>query len=380
MSRLRIGIITQFPIDPDRPVGGVEAVSVNLVRHLAMDSELDVHVLTLVDVENPEERQWAGATLHFLPCPPGSMLRLAIDRGRGVVQQWLEAHPMDLVHAHDTYGLMVRGYAGKRVFTVHGFIYGDTLVSGSRFAKPRAWLWKQFETRGWADQPNVVSISPYVRERVSLFSAARIRDIDNPVAAGFFDIPWEPVPGRIFSAATINPRKNTLRLVEAVGVLRARGLDASLHLAGPIVDAAYGETVRQYIEMHDLGDCVRLLGSLPSPQVREELRISAVFALVSLEENSPMGIEEAMAVGVPVVSSNRCGMPYMIRHGETGYLVDPHDPENIADALGRVIGDQAVMQNMGEAGRRVALERFHPDIVASRTASFYREIVGRGRA
>ena len=70
----------------------------------------------------------------------------------------------------------------------------------------------------------------------------------------------------------------------------------------------------------------------------------------------------------------------MIRHGETGYMVDPHDPENIADALGRVIGDQAVMQNMGEAGRRVALERFHPDIVASRTASFYREIVGRGRA
>lgn len=379
MSRLRICIVTQFPVDPDRPVGGVEAVSVNLVRHLAMDAGLDVHVVTLVDVRVPEQRRWAGATLNFLPCPDGSMLRLAIDRGRRSVRQWLAANPMDLVHAHDTYGLMVQGHPGKRAFTVHGFIYGDTLVSGSRFARPRAWLWKKIETRGWADQPNVVSISPYVRERVSLFSRACIRDIDNPVAAGFFDIPWEPVAGRIFSAATINPRKNTLLLVEAMQVLRDRGVEASLHLAGPIVDAEYGEAVRRCIERNGLGDRVRLLGSLPSPQVRDELRSAAVFALVSLEENSPMGIEEAMAVGVPVVSSNRCGMPYMIRHGETGYLVDPHDPGNIADALSRVISDTSVMRSMGEAGRRVALERFHPDIVAARTAAFYREIVNSAR-
>jgi glycosyltransferase involved in cell wall biosynthesis len=375
MSRLRIAIVTQFPVEPDKPVGGVEAVSVNLVRHLARDPTLEVHVLSLVNVTSTVETSWAGATLHFLPRPEGSMLRLAIDRGRKVVHAWLDANEMDLVHAHDTYGLMVQGYRGNRVFTVHGFIYGDTLVSGTRFARLRSWIWKQIETRGWADQPNVISISPYVRERVSAFSEANIRDIDNPVAAGFFDIPWVPEQGRIFSAATINPRKNTLRLVEAVHVLRQRGIAASLHLAGPIVEPAYGEKVKRYIATNNLGEHVRLLGSLPTPAVREELRSAAVFALVSLEENSPMGIEEAMAVGVPAVSSNRCGMPYMIRHGETGYLVDPHDPDNIADALARVIGDEPAMRSMGAAGRRVAQERFHPDVVAERTAAFYREIV-----
>ncbi len=377
MKTLKVCIVTQFPRDPDRPVGGVEAVSVNLVRYLARNPELDVHVLSLADIQSAEEGQLESARLHFLPRPSGSMLRLAIDKGRRVVLVWLTANPMDLVHAHDTYGLMVRGYPGHRVFTVHGFIYGDTLVSGSRFATPRAHLWKRVETRGWGDQPNIVSISPYVRERVSAFSAARIRDIDNPVAAEFFDIPWQPKSGTIFSAAVINPRKNTLKLVEAFRVLRQQGVQAELRLAGPIVDAAYGEQLQQYMRTHQLETDVHLLDSLPSPEVRRELAACSVFALASLEENSPMGIEEAMAVGIPVVSSNRCGMPYMIRHGESGFLFDPFDADDIASGLIRLLNDTVLLRAMGACGRAIALERFHPQRVAARTTDFYREIVCR---
>ena len=138
---------------------------------------------------------------------------MATGAGRRLVSSYVSDLQPDLVHSHDTYGLMVQGLNLPRVFTVHGFIYGDTLLSGSRFARLRSWLWHRVETRGWADQPNIISISPYVRERVSRYSAANIRDIDNPVSAGFFEQLCAPEPGRIFSAAVISRRKNTVKLV-----------------------------------------------------------------------------------------------------------------------------------------------------------------------
>jgi glycosyltransferase involved in cell wall biosynthesis len=102
-----------------------------------------------------------------------------------------------------------------------------------------------------------------------------------------------------------------------------------------------------------------------------------VFALVSLEENSPLGIEEAMAVGVPVVTSNRCGMPYLVRHGETGFLVDPLDIDDVAEHLAAVLRSPGLRQAMGERGRTTAGQRFHPHAVALRTRDVYHRALAR---
>jgi len=84
-----------------------------------------------------------------------------------------------------------------------------------------------------------------------------------------------------------------------------------------------------------------------------------------------MGIEEAMAAGIPVVTSNRCGMPYMVRDGESGFLVDPNNPNDIARRLGQLFKDDELRRTMGAKGREIALDRFHPDKVATRTREVY---------
>ena len=370
---MKVAVVTQFPADAARPTGGVEAVSVTLVRWLAALDDVDVHVVTLDEtVTEARTDGWSGATVHRLPRPDGSMLGMATGAGRRLVSDYLAALAPDLVHAHDTYGIMVQGLSLPRVFTVHGFIYGDTLVAEQRFARLRSWLWKRVETSAWADQPNIVSISPYVRERVSRFSGATIRDIDNPIDERFFNGASVLQAGRVFSAAVISRRKNPQMLVRAVDVLLQRGVEIELRLAGPVVEVAYGEALEEMVDRMGLADNVRLLGSLSSAEVMEELSLAATFALVSLEENSPMGIEEAMAMGVPVVSSNRCGMPYMIEHGASGYLVDPFDAVDIAGALERSLKHAA---RLGAAGRNIAERRFHPEVVARKTFEFYQEIL-----
>ncbi len=364
--------MTSFPDNPGAPVGGVQAVSVNLVRALAGLDDLDVHVLTTSrDYLHSTTEQWENAEIHRLAWAGGSMLGNATGPGRRQMRQAIEEIAPDVIHAHDTYGLMVKGMSLPRVFTIHGFIHGDVIVSGERMALLRSWIWRWIETSGWADQPHIISISPYVRERLGGIAKGVIHDIDNPISEPFFEIERKERKGTIFCAAAITPRKNTLALVNAAADLVSAGLDVELRLAGSLGDQGYVHQVRQRINDLKLEKHAILLGNLGTTEIIQELSTASIFALVSLEENSPMGIEEAMAAQVPVVTSNRCGMPYMVRDGESGYLVDPHAPADITRCLRQLLENDMLRQRMGAKGQEIALDRFHPTPVARRTREVY---------
>lgn len=371
---MKIVLATHFPHDTASPRGGVEAVSLILAKTLATFEDLDVHVVTF-DGQCPEmiRESWKQVTVHRLPGLKGSTMFNATGKGRKRLCAYLESLRPDVVHAHDTYGIMVKGLNMPRVFTIHGFIYGDTLVSRKKCAWLRSKVWKWIETSSWADQPYIISISPYVRERLSGIAKGVIYDIDNPIDASFFELERAEEKNILFSAATICPRKNTLNLAKAFSTMVNQGIDAQLRLAGPIVNQKYGDELKAYIKDNNLEDKVILLGQIPETGMREELSRASVFGLVSLEENSPMGIEEAMAVGMPIITSNRCGMPYMVQHEGNGCLVNPCDLNDITRHLVRLFENKPLRAQMSALSRQIAQERFHPVKVATRTRRVYEE-------
>ena len=373
-GRLKVAVATSFPADPESPAGGVEAVSVHLCRALSEFEDLEIHVVTIVPGAKADEEIRLGRHhVHRLAGNPGFLLLNAVGPWRRRMETFLRELSPDVIHAHDIYGLTVTGLRIPRVFTIHGFIHADTLVSGERFPRLRSRIWKHFETGGWSRQPHIISISPYVRERLSGIAGGVIHDIDNPISEEYFRVPRCERKGVVFSAAVISPRKNTLNLVEGFAKTLERGIEGELRIAGAVWEDRYGERVRERIRALGLEKRVILLGRIGTGRIREELSQAGVFALASLEENSPMGIEEAMAAGVPVVTSNRCGMPYMVRHGESGFLVDPNDPADIARRLERLMNDDVLREGMGKRSREIASERFHPRIVARRTREVYLE-------
>ena len=222
-----------------------------------------------------------------------------MGEGRRQMLAYLRGSQPDVVHSHDVYGLMVRGLRLPRVFTIHGFIHADTRLSGERLPRVRSWIWRCFELAGWRDQTDIISISPYVSERLTGLVKARIHDIENPVAEPFFEIAPKASPvALLLSAALIGTRKNTLGLIEGFARLRARGHRcpvaagrecAGARLRSPGSTSASGPWVSP-----PTWTC----SARVQPRIREELRGRRAFVLVSLEENSPMGIEEAMAAGV----------------------------------------------------------------------------------
>lgn len=394
---MRVAVITSFPRDLDRPHGGVEAVSVNLVCALTRRADFEVHVVTADRKLRASESYSASPPpaaarplpssvqdslgldhasgsfqVHRLPAPSSSLLRYSVGVGRRQLQDFVRRMRPDVVHAHDYYGLMSQGLQLPRVFTIHGFIHEDTQYTGGVSARFRSWLWKYFELACWREQPHIISISPYVRERLRRIARGVIHDIENPIAMECFELPRMERTGTVLCAAAVCQRKNTLGLVKAVHRLRQRGVPVRLRWAGPVSEPAYNQRVLDYVAAHRLEDCVEFLGSLSAAQVRKELVQTSVFALISFEEGAPMGIAEAAAAGVPVVASNRCGMPYMVRDGEAGFLVNPCDAMEVADRLERLLRDEPLRRAAGEAARAFAQERFHPTLVARRTAAVYR--------
>jgi glycosyltransferase involved in cell wall biosynthesis len=102
-----------------------------------------------------------------------------------------------------------------------------------------------------------------------------------------------------------------------------------------------------------------------------------VLVLPSRAENQPMCILEAMARAIPVVATRVGGVPDLVEHGHTGWLVDPEDEEGLADAIDRLLADPAGAADMGRCGAQRLRERFDPDEMARRTIDVYRAAAAR---
>lgn len=166
--------------------------------------------------------------------------------------------------------------------------------------------------------------------------------------------PWTGEgPLRLFTCGRLNPCKGHADLIEAVGLLRERGIDARLEIAGE--DEAGGTTYHRELDAliarKGLGDAVKLLGAVSEERVREGLASAHLFALASLEEPLGVAIMEAMAMRLPVVVTGAGGVPELVDDGVDGLLVPPEAPTVLAGKLEAVARDAAWAERLGAAGR-----------------------------
>jgi N-acetyl-alpha-D-glucosaminyl L-malate synthase BshA len=102
-----------------------------------------------------------------------------------------------------------------------------------------------------------------------------------------------------------------------------------------------------------------------------------LFLLPSEQESFGLAALEALACGVPVVATNVGGLPEVVRHGETGWLVPVADPSALAAAVLQLLSEEPRRVAMGRAARADALARFRPEPVVTRIEGLYRELLAR---
>jgi glycosyltransferase involved in cell wall biosynthesis len=157
---------------------------------------------------------------------------------------------------------------------------------------------------------------------------------------------------RVLQVGSLDVRKGSDRLLEAVAMLRRSGLDLALWFAG---DGPLRETLRaRSVELGVHAD-VHLLGH--RTDVNALWAAADIACLASHREGMPYSLLEAMAWGLPIVSTSVDGIPEIIEDGSSGRLVGPADVSGLAAAIADLLGDRARRIRYGRAARERYLRR-----------------------
>jgi colanic acid/amylovoran biosynthesis glycosyltransferase len=175
--------------------------------------------------------------------------------------------------------------------------------------------------------------------------------------------------GVVLCAANFLPVKGHEVLVRAVHRLRSQGIPVMLWLAG---QGPVRSSIVRLVQTLDIETSLRFLGQVPHNELvgyysRGEVD---VFVLPSLDlggglcEGIPVSLIEAMARGVPVVSTTTGGISELL-HGGAGVLVPPGDPIALADAIAELLRDNVLYSAMAQVGRDGVVQEFHVQKVVS---------------
>jgi glycosyltransferase involved in cell wall biosynthesis len=369
-----------FQVLPSLVVGGAERLVVHLVERLSRERFSPVCIC----LESPlgthyEARVRAlGAPLHFLgkgASASGGVLRQLSALFRQYRPAVVHTHIIGLNYA---YPLMLRYRTPARVHTVHSL--------ASREAGVRVGAWVRtlaFRYRIGGVVP--VAVADEVRVSIQkVYGYTNPPLIPNGVPTDEYApdpdtrVQWrqahgiEPHATVLVHVGRFAPPKNHALLIEAFAQVRS---DAPLNLllvgGGELENA-----VREQVSALGLQERVRFLGV--RADVADILRASDVFVLSSRVEGNPLSVLEAMAAGLPVVSTAVGGVPELVREGETGLLVPSEDAGALARALQALMDNPARRQAMGAAARQHAVAHFDIRHTVRGYEQLYESLLNRG--
>lgn len=168
-------------------------------------------------------------------------------------------------------------------------------------------------------------------------------DVSLMTIRSIYNIPSQPY---LFTIGTIQPRKNYSRVIRALKIIRDRGSDLHLVIAGGkgwLEDEMY-ETLAET----GMQDVVHLIGFAEDDHIAGLYSGAECTVIPSLYEGFGFPVLESMACGTPVVTSNVSSLPEVA--GDAAIMVDPYDVEAIADAIERILDDTELRQILIQRG------------------------------
>ncbi|MCL4217594.1 MAG: glycosyltransferase family 4 protein [Candidatus Hydrogenedentes bacterium] len=340
-----------------------------IARHLAVMDDLELHLLWPEGTPAP-----SVPPENVSPVPPGALARI-------LWQQWtvpaLANHlNCDLTHYTASVGSLRQGPAN--VLTVHDISF---VHAPEWFRKERALYYRAVVRRSARNASRIIAVSQATAHDLEEhwdIDAAKIDVVHNGVDERFQPVPEGErrrvreryrLPGNfVLCVATLEPRKNLARLIEAWAGL-AREFPHDLVLAGR--DGWKTGPIRAAAAASGFAERIHFPGHVDHDDLPALLSAAAVFAYPSLYEGFGIPVIEAMACGVPVVTSTVSSLPEVA--GDAATLVEPLEVEAIAHGLRRVLADAELQAVLSAKGLERA-KAFHWRKSAEGVAATYRKV------
>jgi glycosyltransferase involved in cell wall biosynthesis len=184
---------------------------------------------------------------------------------------------------------------------------------------------------------------------------------------------------RLVTVTRLKEKKGFPWLLEALAMLKAQGRSFTLDVYG---EGDQRRAIEERVRALALGDRVTLHGSIGHDRIPDVLAGAGIFVLPCVvlanqdRDGIPNTILEALAAGVPVVSTAISGIPEAVRDGETGLLVPERDAASLAGALARLLDDAALRERFSRQGRALVEEMFSIAASGRELASLMQQAAG----
>jgi glycosyltransferase involved in cell wall biosynthesis len=341
---------------PDR--GGIPSFLEGLL-HSDLARSHDLRFLNVAHAGTPQGGQ---ATL-------ANLRRTVTD----AAQVWRAAGDRDVVHIHSALAPSVTVLRAS-LLAWAARARGAKVIVHAHGGNVETWLrpWhRRLLMRGamWPAQRVVAVWTAGERALSAALGNRKVCLVDNGVEVldGLREIDRPGAP-RILYVGLLTPRKGVVDLVEASRALVERGIEHELLLLGGTPDE--GPDAEVPVRAAAEGRA-RLLGTRPPEEMADAYASADIFCLPSWWEAMPLSVLEAMSSGLPVVATDVGDVSRAVADGETGFVIRPHAPTEVADALEKLLVDPGLRHRMGEAGRRRVREQFSSEVTARAVSDLY---------
>lgn len=310
---------------PPKWLAGTEIATYNLADHLARRGH-EVHVITSHDAGLPELSEENGFYIHRI-----AWLKI---RFIGIVTFWAKIFlkmrkiKPDIVHGQSLPS-GIPAWAAKKFLKIPYVIWGQ----GSDIYLP-GWFTRMTSKPILQNADVALALTEDMKQKMREICDREVSVMPNGVDLERFKISSggkkEGNAKTIVFVGRLHPVKGAQYLIEAMAIIHRKMPDVKLVIVGDGIERSRLEELREKL---DLNGCIQFAGQVPQERIPQIMHQADVFALPSLSESFGIVNIEAMAAGLPIVTTNVGGLPELIKNGENGFVVEPKNPEAIAEKI-----------------------------------------------
>ena len=281
----------------------------------------------------------------------------------------------DVVHVHSSFRfafyraspyVLIAAYLWRRPVVLH--VHGSSF---DEFVATDSWLVGALQSVVFDACDRIVVLSPYWREVLSMRADEdKLVVLPNAVDADEYDPQFDADPPRIVFVSTLIERKGVPAFVEAVESLAASATEEfAVDVAG---DGPLSDQVEALATRHEE---VTYWGYVSEQRKRELLSEGSIYVLPTHAENLPIAMLEGMAGGNAVVATPVGGIPDVVGP-ENGYLVEPGNPDALADALSSLLSAPRTVESMARRNRDLVAAEYDWTVATDRLVELYEALAG----
>jgi glycosyltransferase involved in cell wall biosynthesis len=292
------------------------------------------------------------------------------------IRRFLKKNEIDIVHGHNLYPLVYGGYAAKLLSNHPKMVYTEQNQIYSASKRDR-WGFKLYIRN--ADITIAVSedLKEYLKETIKVKGDIRVvhnstdgskfKNIDNSGVRKEFHI--EEGELVIGTAVVISRQKAIHVMIDAFARVCSNVKNIKLIIAG---GGPLHEEMMAYAAKLGLSQKITFTGY--RDDIPDLLSLYDIFLLSSIHEGHPLCLSEALAAGLPIVTTNVGGCPEIVIDNENGFVVPKDDSETFADRLDQLIKDANLRKKMSEANVKRFWEHFSVEDMVSKHERIYSEL------